>query len=127
MILSGLVMGAAVLVGTADSGSESRAFRVIDGDTFVIVATGERIRIANIDAPETHPCRCPRECRLGPIATARLDWLLSAPAVTIARSGRDRFGRSLARVSAGGEDVGELLVAAGNAAPWRGHRHSWCK
>jgi hypothetical protein len=34
----------------------------------VIVATGELIRVANIDAPETHSCRCARECRLGAAA-----------------------------------------------------------
>ena len=36
---------------------------VVDGDTFWI--GGEKVRIAGIDAPETHPPRCDDEARLG--------------------------------------------------------------
>src|SRR5688500_19031999 len=35
---------------------------VVDGDT--IWLGGERIRVSDIDAPETHPPRCPEEERL---------------------------------------------------------------
>ena len=48
---------------------------VIDGDTFKL---GKRkVRIIGIDAPETHPARCPQEARLGEQATARLRELLN--------------------------------------------------
>ena len=40
---------------------------VVDGDTFWI--GGEKVRIAGIDAPETHPSRCEDEARLGNAAT----------------------------------------------------------
>jgi hypothetical protein len=42
---------------------------VVDGDTFWI--GGEKVRIADTDAPETHPPRCDDEARLGNAATQR--------------------------------------------------------
>ena len=48
---------------------------VIDGDTFYL--EGQSIRIADIDAPETHPSRCAYEARLGERATERLLALLN--------------------------------------------------
>src|SRR5689334_370780 len=68
---------------------------VVDGDTFWI--DGEKIRIADIDAPETHPPRCPREAELGNAATRRLQALLNAGPVTLAVADRDtdRYGRKL--------------------------------
>src|SRR5438128_1931962 len=47
---------------------------VIDGDTFDL--NGTRIRVAGIDAPETHPSRCPEEAALGAAATQKLAELL---------------------------------------------------
>ncbi|NJS14496.1 MAG: thermonuclease family protein, partial [Sphingopyxis sp.] len=49
---------------------------VVDGDTFWF--RGEKIRIADIDTPETHPPRCAEEGRLGAAATRRLHGLLNA-------------------------------------------------
>ena len=43
---------------------------VVDGDT--IWLGGEKIRVADIDAPETHPPKCAEEARLGEAATRRL-------------------------------------------------------
>jgi micrococcal nuclease len=69
---------------------------VVDGDTFWI--GGEKVRIAGIDAPETHPPRCAEEARLGEAATERLQALLNSGAVTMTRidRDRDRYGRPLA-------------------------------
>jgi micrococcal nuclease len=98
---------------------------VIDGDTFGI---GEhRIRIANIDAPETHPSRCPEEARLGLAATQKLHELLSRGAVTMSAAGRDRYGRELRYVQVDGQDVGETMIAAGSARSYSGGKKlSWC-
>lgn len=49
---------------------------VVDGDTFWF--NGERIRVADIDTPETHPPRCATESELGNRATQRLHELLNA-------------------------------------------------
>ena len=48
---------------------------VIDGDTFYY--HGERIRIADIDAPEIHEPHCAYEANLGDQATLRLRELLN--------------------------------------------------
>ncbi len=99
---------------------------VVDGDTFWI--GGEKIRIADIDAPETHPARCAEEARLGDAATARLRQLLDAGPVTLAPADRDtdRYGRKLRIVERGGHSLGAMLVAEGLARPWIGHREPWC-
>jgi len=99
---------------------------VVDGDTFWI--DGEKVRIADIDAPETHPSRCPEEARLGNAATARLQALLSAGPVTLEAADRDtdRYGRKLRIVTRGGRSIGAQLVDEGLARPWEGHRRPWC-
>jgi endonuclease YncB( thermonuclease family) len=109
--------------------------RVIDGDTFV--SEGETIRIANIDAPKLSPgSECLAEANLAAVAKRELDQILgaswagtgSAIIPRIERSGRDQYGRTLARVgSVDGKDVGEALVAKGVAVRWTGKRADWCR
>jgi micrococcal nuclease len=103
----------------------STAPRVIDGDTFDY--QGERIRILDIDTPETHPARCPREAELGARATERLRQLLSQP-FELQAVGRDedRYGRKLRVVLVRGRSVGEQLVAEGLARRYEGRRQPWC-
>lgn len=99
---------------------------VMDGDTFFI---GTRpIRIADIDAPETHPSRCDREERLGGAATKRLRALLNLGPFELLRSGRDedRYGRKLRVVMRSGRSVSEVLIAEGLARAWSGRRAPWC-
>jgi endonuclease YncB( thermonuclease family) len=99
---------------------------VVDGDTFWL--DGERIRVADIDAPETHPPRCPEEARLGKAATARLQALLNAGPVSLEIADRDtdRYGRKLRVVTRGGRSLGEQLVDEGLARRWVGRRQPWC-
>jgi endonuclease YncB( thermonuclease family) len=99
---------------------------VVDGDTFWM--DGEKIRVADIDAPETHPSRCAEEARLGNAATERLQALLNAGPVTLAPTDRDedQSGRKLRVVMRGGQSLGEMLVNEGLARPWIGHREPWC-
>ncbi|WP_083942949.1 thermonuclease family protein [Sphingomonas soli] len=99
---------------------------VVDGDTFWM--DGQKIRVADIDAPETHPARCPEEARLGEAATRRLQALLSAGPVTLVTPERatDRYGRALRIVTRGGKSLGEQLVAEGLARRWTGRRQPWC-
>ncbi len=100
---------------------------VVDGDTFWM--GGTRIRIADIDTPETHPARCAREAWLGEAATRRLRELLNSGEITLASIGRDadRYGRKLRRVAVDGRGVGDMLAAEGLARRYQGGmRASWC-
>ncbi|OEI84419.1 thermonuclease family protein [Brucella sp. BO3] len=103
---------------------------VIDGDTFTI--RSERIRIANIDAPEIGHPKCDAERRLGLVARKLLAALLGGGEVEIKRgdpkTGRmkDRYRRTLATVYIDGKDVGETLISEELARPWRGKREPWC-
>jgi endonuclease YncB( thermonuclease family) len=88
---------------------------VTDGDTLRIGA--ERIRLFAIDAPERGQ-RCGRgvaawDC--GRAATARLEALVAAAPVHCIGRERDRYGRLVATCSAGGIDLGGVLVAEGLA------------
>lgn len=96
---------------------------VVDGDT-IILGT-ERIRISNIDAPELHG-KCDAEVRLAIAARRRLAGLLSDMTPEVRREGTDRYGRTLARLYVGDQDVGELLVSESLARPWMGRREPWC-
>lgn len=99
---------------------------VVDGDTFWL--EGEKVRIADINAPETHGAACPAEQALGDAATRRLIALLNAGPFRLETGPRerDRYGRLLRTVTRGGQSLGERLVAEGLAEPWRGHRGDWC-
>lgn len=100
---------------------------VVDGDTFWM--DGEKIRIADIDTPETHPSRCAEEARLGTAATDRLQALLNAGAfeLTPIRRDTDRYGRKLRIVERDGRSIGDVLVSEGLARPYAGGpRASWC-
>ena len=100
---------------------------VHDGDS--IRCGGERVRIANIDAPELPGSpKCERRplpdwawCDYAAGARARvaLVQLLAGRQVTIERLGTDRYGRTLALVRADGQDAGEWLIARALARRWR--------
>lgn len=99
---------------------------VVDGDTIWI--GGQNVRLADIDAPETHDPRCAAELALGNRATRRLHALVNSGAVTLTSIERDhdRYGRKLRIVAVGGASVGDTLVGEGLARWYAGGRRSWC-
>jgi endonuclease YncB( thermonuclease family) len=99
---------------------------VVDGDTFW--NEGVDIRVADIDAPETHPSRCPREADLGNRATLRFQELLNQGTFTLQSIDRDedQYGRKLRVVIRDGQSLGMRLVDEGLARPWTGSRKPWC-
>jgi micrococcal nuclease len=99
---------------------------VVDGDTFWF--RGDKIRIADIDAPETHPARCASEASKGAAATRRLRALLNAGPFALEPLDRDtdRYGRQLRLVTRGGESIGGILVGEGLARWYGGGRQAWC-
>lgn len=89
---------------------------------------GIKIRIADIDAPETHEPRCASEKALGDRSTIRLKQLLNSGDVTLSPIDRDedRYGRKLRIVRVDGQSVGDVLIAEGLARSYAGGRRPWC-
>jgi endonuclease YncB( thermonuclease family) len=106
--------------------SAPRLTCVVDGDTFWL--DGEKVRIADINTPETSQPGCPREAELGRRATLRLLGLLNRGEIELVpgERERDRYGRLLRIVRQDGRSLGAILVAEGLAEPWRGKRSDWC-
>lgn len=92
---------------------------VHDGDT--IWWQGEKIRVSDIDAPELGG-KCRAERRRAIAARDRLVALINAGPVRITRDGRDRYGRTLARIGT----ISEQLIAEGLASRWP-ERRDWCR
>ena len=116
--------------GSAEAASggttvEGQHIYVIDGDTFDL--NGTRIRVAGIDAPETHPARCPQEAQLGEAATQKLAELLRGRPLWVSGIKVDRWGRSVAVVRVNGEDVADAMIGSGLARNYDGKpRQVWC-
>lgn len=102
--------------------------RVIDGDTIEDLGTGERIRLPNIDTPETgERAQCRAERQAGEAATRAAREITSGSIVTVQRTGRiDQYGRTIGFVLVDGRDLGVTLMERGLARPWRGRREPWC-
>lgn len=136
----GILIAAALLV--ASPAAAARTYgpyaatveRVIDGDT--LDATVEiwpeltvrtRVRVAGIDTPEL---RAAAACERRIAAAARdaaAAWIAAGP-VTLTLTGRDKYGRSLGRLTRGSDDLAAALIAAGHARPYDGgKRGSWCE
>jgi len=142
-IAIGLLAGASSVV-IPSAGSEPRAMMeparnftfchtgggtncVVDGDTLWM--DGVKIRISDIDAPETHTPKCPEEAKLGAQATQRMLALVNEGAFSVSMSGsrdEDRYGRKLRVLSRDGRSLGGILVSEGLARQWTGSRQPWC-
>jgi endonuclease YncB( thermonuclease family) len=155
LLLGSALLGAGLLAGFAalDPGSDlapgnlrlaaasfegpvsADVTHVVDGDTFearVAIWLGQsidvRVRIAGVDAPELHAhCEAERE-----EALAARDWLvrrIEGSQVRLSAVRYDKYGgRVDATVRDKGGDVGEGLIKAGLARPYRGgHRGGWCE
>ncbi len=100
---------------------------VVDGDTLWI--NGQKVRVADIDAPEISTPKCASELALGNRATERLIELVNeGPFQLHAWPGRDtdRYGRKLRVLVRDGRSLGDRLVSEGLARTWSGRREPWC-
>jgi len=99
---------------------------VVDGDTIWI--EGVKVRVADIDAPETHDYHCAQEKGLGDQATQRLIQLVNSGSVSLQPIDRDEdiYGRKLRIVMVNGTSVGETLVSEGLARYYEGGRKPGC-
>lgn len=79
-----------------------------------------------LDAPEIRG-KCREERRLALRAKDALSEELASGEIEIVRQGRDRYGRTLARVYVDGRDVALVLINMGLARPYMGgKRAGWC-
>jgi endonuclease YncB( thermonuclease family) len=86
--------------------------RVFDGDTFV-TSTGAKMRVMDIDTPETHHPDKRREPG-GEEATRLARFFLQGNYVWLEGNARDRYGRRLARVQLpGGAWYGDIVRSHG--------------
>jgi endonuclease YncB( thermonuclease family) len=93
---------------------------IVDADTIEI--HGQRIRILDIDAPESRQTCTGRDgsaWRCGQQAALALSDWIAAAAVTCETTKKDKYKRWLARCSVGGVDVAEWLASQGWAVPYR--------
>lgn len=95
--------------------------RVHDGDTLTL-ASGAKIRLYGIDAPELHQ-ECTgangRPWRCGALAAGRLREMTAGRDVRCDTRDTDRYGRSVAVCYVGRTDLGRALVRAGLAEAYR--------
>ncbi|MCP4406565.1 MAG: thermonuclease family protein [Gammaproteobacteria bacterium] len=96
---------------------------IVDGDT--IWLKGEKIRLETFNTPEMNG-KCERERRLARQATKRLQQILSSNPFEVRRNGKDRYGRTLARIENSSGNVGDVLIAEHLAHKWRGYKEGWC-
>ncbi len=122
----GKPIGDLITVQFSRCGTGSRFTCVVDGDT--LWYKGDRVRIADIDAPEVSKPECAREIALGERATARLIELLNAGPFSLQTTDTeyDRYGRRLLKVTRKGKSLGATLVGEGLAERWGGPRIDWC-
>ncbi|MEM6902531.1 MAG: thermonuclease family protein [Pseudomonadota bacterium] len=111
--------------------------RVVDGDTIDVEAkpwpgmrVDARIRLPDIQAPETFRPDCDEELQLGMQATEWLRERVEGKTVWLADIRPGKYGgRFIARVTDNQGDLAAALVAAGMAEPWNGDgatRPSYC-
>jgi endonuclease YncB( thermonuclease family) len=79
-----------------------RVTRVIDGDTFETASRKHPVRLAGVDAPEKGE---PGYAQ----AKRALEQLVAGQTVEVDTQARDAYGRSVARVKAGGRSVNRAM------------------
>jgi endonuclease YncB( thermonuclease family) len=109
------LLAVALLVALAGGAvaADLRVVRVSDGDTFVGLDSENRqvkVRLHGIDAPEAKQ-------PFGTVARKALADLIVEKTVSVEEVDRDRYGRTVARVTIGGKLVNAEMVRSGLA--WR--------
>ncbi|ASY63547.1 putative transmembrane protein [Sinorhizobium sojae CCBAU 05684] len=100
---------------------------VIDGDSFLF--NGERILIADIDAPETKLAKCDEERSRGAHAKARLRELLNAGQFTVIDAAADFVDGEAGKrrlVMRNGKSLGAVLIAEGLVRKRASRPTAWC-
>jgi endonuclease YncB( thermonuclease family) len=107
--------------------AERKVTCVVDGDT--IWQDGVKMRLLEIDTPETFEAQCDRERQLGEKAKLRLQALMSEGYRLEDSGTKDRTSdhRNLVHVILpDGRDAGKVLINEGLAQPWPNKGNRWC-
>jgi endonuclease YncB( thermonuclease family) len=115
---AGLAVGLNLGIGYAHAETiDGDRITIIDGDTIALPCDplrgiyprcSERIRLVGIDAPETgHRARCEAEQIAGITARTALFSLIRGHTIEITRTGRDRYGRTMAHLTSDGRSLVE--------------------
>ncbi|MBT4790690.1 MAG: hypothetical protein HON90_03895 [Halobacteriovoraceae bacterium] len=86
--------------------------KVVDGDT--VIVHGERIRLANIDAPESEQTSLDG-IRIGKLSYKFLQKLVEGKELKIQYQGRGYYGRIIGTLSLGNVNINEKMVESGMA------------
>ncbi len=127
-----LLLGAQLSAAEFEGPARGQVERVIDGDTVkmrIAVWLDQEIlvsvRLAGIDAPELFRPKCEAERLRARDAKEFVESFLRAGEAGLDEIKRGKYtGRIVARVEAGGRDLGTALVVAGLAV--RGKKGLWC-
>lgn len=113
-----LLLGYGFAIEPTNQSNRHAVLEVLDGDTIVVEYQGseKRVRLAQIDAPETAQ-------PFGPEAKQALTELLRDKSVGIAVETTDRYGRLVAEVVVNGDSVNAQLVKRGAAWVYRQYAH----
>lgn len=112
----------------------ARLERVLDGDTVQVsvevwpaIIVRPTVRLAGVDTPELRSgAACER--RLARASREAAAAWLARGAFHLTATGRDKYGRLLAVIRRGQDDLAEALIAAGHARPYGGgKRLPWCE
>ncbi|WP_080932665.1 thermonuclease family protein [Xanthomonas albilineans] len=103
-----------LVVGAARADFRGRVIAVVDGDTLDVLVDRrpQRVRLAQIDAPESTQA-------FGPRARQTLDMLVYRKDVAVVETGRDHYGRTLGTVYIGKMNVNTEMVKQGMAWVYR--------
>lgn len=93
---------------------QGKVVHIADGDTLTVLVDHKqvKVRLAEIDAPESHQ-------DYGQRAKQALGNLVFGKVVLVADDGKDRYGRTIGRVRLGSLDVNAEMVRTGYAWVYR--------
>lgn len=119
-----LLLAALLALARWREGRATLVARVLDGDTLVL-ATGERVRLIGINAPEIAGLRRLVPQPFGPEAAAFARRLAEGRRVRLEfdRERRDTYGRTLAYVFVGDLDLNAEMIREGYAVAYRRFPH----
>ena len=108
-----------LIIATSFTTSAQLVVQVYDGDTYRIFHQGkfQIIRLANVDAPELSQY-------YGRLVKTEVSKLILTKIVRIQVYGKDRYGRTVAKITVAGKSLDSILISSGWAWHWLEYSHN---